>query len=134
MIGESTALKHLKKDGYAILHRNYRNLYGEIDIIARKGRYLIFTEVKTRTDLKYGSPLESIDQSKVSRIRRAADFYMTNSKDPGLDIRFDVIAVFINKSHIKKISGKDDIPCERLKSSDPDSLNFIKVEHIKNAF
>ena len=49
MIGESTALKRLKKDGYATLHRNYRNLYGEIDIIARKGRYLIFTEVKTRT-------------------------------------------------------------------------------------
>lgn len=124
----------LKRKGYIILHQNYRNLYGEIDIIARKSRYLIFIEVKTRTDLRYGSPLESIGESKVSRIRRAANLYMANSKNSGLDVRFDVISVIINKSFIKELSGKSGILGEKLKLSDPENKSFIKVEHIKNAF
>ncbi|GAH24418.1 unnamed protein product, partial [marine sediment metagenome] len=49
----------MKEEGYFILDRNYRNRYGEIDIIAKKDKCLIFIEVKTRTNLDYGDPLET---------------------------------------------------------------------------
>jgi len=70
----------------------------------------------------------------VSRIRKAAGFYLANSKSSGLDVRFDVISVIINKSFIKELSGNSSLSVEKLKLNPPGNNSCIKVEHIKNAF
>jgi len=124
----------LKKEGYFILNSNYRNRYGEIDIIASKSNYLIFIEVKTRTNLKYGDPLESIGKTKISRIRRLANAYISDNRLFGSDICFDVITIIISKNLIKKISAKDNPLDTVTKLILPEYKNYLNIEHIKNAF
>lgn len=69
-IGEKFTERYLKKNGYKILERNYRQKCGEIDIIAQKGEYIIFTEVKTRAANFIARPYEAVDRRKISRIRK----------------------------------------------------------------
>lgn len=124
----------MKEEGYSILDRNYRNRYGEIDIIAKKGRNLIFTEVKTRTNLKYGDPLEAINRSKVTRIKKVASLYIANNKLSAYSPSFNVISIIIDRSFIKKIAEKGST-LQAITSLSPlkDNKN-LKVEHIENAF
>ena len=63
-IGEKFTERYLKKNGYKILERNYRQKCGEIDIIAQKGEYIIFTEVKTRAANFIARPYEAVDRRK----------------------------------------------------------------------
>ncbi|HSG69457.1 MAG TPA: YraN family protein, partial [Planctomycetaceae bacterium] len=58
--GERLAVRHLKKSGLKIVARNYRNRFGEIDIIALDGQTIVFVEVKTRKSNAAGSPLEAV--------------------------------------------------------------------------
>ena len=74
-IGEKFTERYLKKNGYKILERNYRQKCGEIDIIAQKGEYIIFTEVKTRAANFIARPYEAVDRRKISRIRKTAAMY-----------------------------------------------------------
>ena len=55
--GEKAAVKFLKKQGYRIIEKNYRNKSGEIDIVAEQDQVLVFVEVKSRADGEYGEPL-----------------------------------------------------------------------------
>ena len=63
-IGEEAATKFLKKLGYKIIKRNYKNYYGEIDIIAKEKSCTVFVEVKTRTSINYGYASEAVDYRK----------------------------------------------------------------------
>ena len=117
-----------------ILERNYRNRYSEIDIIAKKGRNLIFTEVKTRTNLKYGDPLEAINRLKVTRIKRLASLYITNNKLSAFDPSFNVISIIINRSLIKKMVEKDSMLNGITELNTPQDKSLLKIEHIENAF
>ena len=54
----------MEEQGYFILERNYRCKQGEIDLIGKEGEYLCFIEVKYRSDLSYGSPLEAVTKAK----------------------------------------------------------------------
>ena len=65
---EELAAKYLEEKGYEILERNYRIRTGEIDLIARDARYLVFIEVKYRKNLQMGDPLEAVDVRKQQRI------------------------------------------------------------------
>jgi putative endonuclease len=97
--GEQIAINYLQNLGYRILERNYRNRLGEIDIIARQGRDLVFIEVKTRSDNIYGSPFDSVTASKQRQLSKVALEYL--SKNDWLDhpARFDVVGVrLINKN------------------------------------
>lgn len=94
--GEEFATKILENEGYKILERNYWTKHGEIDIIASKDRCLHFVEVKTRTQLRYGFPSESVTEEKKKRIRRAAQIYMSNSRFYWRNISFDVFEVTTN--------------------------------------
>ena len=66
----------LKQHGYDIVEHNFSCRFGEIDLIARKDGYLIFVEVKYRSNLGYGSPCEAVDHRKQKRISNAAAFYL----------------------------------------------------------
>jgi len=90
--GEDLAASYLRKLGYAIIGRCVRCGHGEIDIIARDKKTLVFVEVKTRTNDTYGSPEESIHSRKLRNLHRSAVLYLrTHPHDA--DVRFDVIAV-----------------------------------------
>ncbi|HQJ35005.1 MAG TPA: YraN family protein, partial [Rhodoglobus sp.] len=70
--GEEIAARYLASRGLAIVERNWRCPQGEIDLIARDGGELVFVEVKTRSSVAYGHPLESITPVKLARLRRLA--------------------------------------------------------------
>lgn len=91
--GERAAAEHLLREGYEILHRNYRFGRGEIDLIARKGGTVVFVEVKARSSESYGAPEEAVTPGKVRRIRRIASAWMAVRRLSECDCRFDVIAV-----------------------------------------
>ena len=90
--GEDTAEKYLKKNKYKIIQRNYLIRGGEIDIIAQKGEYIIFVEVKTRSDNAFGTPAEAITFHKIQRMKKAAGVFMQSFGEAYC--RFDVIEIY----------------------------------------
>lgn len=90
--GENVAAKHLHKLGYRILGRNFRTPMGEIDIVARDGKTLVFVEVKTR-QFDDPTPEEQINPAKMHQISKAAKFYLSRYGQPQPPARFDVVAV-----------------------------------------
>ena len=91
--GEDLAASYLKKKGYKIIHRNFKTMIGEIDIIARDGDDLVFIEVKTRESLEYGHPFESVNKNKRRKIANVAMLYLKRLKDIP-PCRFDVVSVY----------------------------------------
>jgi putative endonuclease len=91
--GENQAAVYLEGRGYAILERNLRTPYGEIDLVARKQDTVVFVEVKTRSSDSYGLPEESITPDKAAHLLDAARFYIEDHPTPGCIWRIDVIAI-----------------------------------------
>jgi len=91
--GEKAAVKFLKKRGYRIIEKNYRNKAGEIDIIAEHGQVLMFVEVKSRAGAELGEPLEAITPHKQRKIGQVARGFMAQHKSENRDCRFDVVGI-----------------------------------------
>lgn len=99
--GEQVAAEHLQSAGLTILARNWRCRAGELDIVARDGRDLIFVEVKTRSSLAFGTPAEAVNRAKIVRIRQLALQWMDQHRDADrfwASVRFDVISVVRRQS------------------------------------
>ena len=79
-VGEEVACDYVKKLGYEIIEKNYRNKMGEIDIIAKDKNEIVFIEVKTRCQKIYGSPSEAVDRRKKRHIYHVAEFYLIINK------------------------------------------------------
>jgi putative endonuclease len=94
--GEDLALNFLKNKNHIILARNFRIRRGEIDIISKIDDILVFTEVKTRYNKTFGLPLESINCSKIKTIKLIASYFIQNKKLYYLNVRFDVIEIYLN--------------------------------------
>jgi putative endonuclease len=78
---------------YRILATNVWLAGAELDIVARRGRTLVFCEVKSKSGPGYGDPLEMVTPVKIDRIHRAAEAWLRRHPELGaLDVRFDVIA------------------------------------------
>ncbi len=92
-MGESLAVGHLKKKGYRILARNYRNRFGEIDIIARHGETIVFVEVKARSSASFGTPKAAVDRNKQKKISMIALGYLKQNRSTDAKARFDVVCV-----------------------------------------
>ena len=108
--GETIAVEYLKKKGYKILERNFSAKTGEIDIIAQDGKYLVFVEVKSRDNLKFGQPIESISLAKVRKIARTAQFYIVVNGKQNCLCRFDAIEVLRGEvNHIKNAFDLSDL-------------------------
>ncbi len=97
--GETKAANYLKRRGYQILCRNYRTKAGELDIIAKDGDCVVFVEVKTRTNLEYGTPAEAVSYYKQSHMLRAAQYYLMQYGNE-TECRFDVIEVMLPKNKL----------------------------------
>jgi len=91
--GEQLAAEHLERSGLRILDRNWRCPEGEIDIVAADRGVLVVCEVKTRSDTRYGSPLEAISPRKHSRLRRLAVRWVVANGVIFEEIRIDVVSV-----------------------------------------
>ncbi|AJC74110.1 hypothetical protein AJ81_07900 [Pseudothermotoga hypogea DSM 11164 = NBRC 106472] len=88
---EEAAAKFLKRKGYRIIERNYRTRFGEIDIVARYGGYLVFVEVKSGKSEYF--PRTRVDLSKVKRIELAVNEYLLKHKIKYEALRIDVVEV-----------------------------------------
>ena len=91
--GESIAVRYLKKQGYKIVDQNYRSKAGEIDIIARDKKTLVFVEVKTRRSRSFGSPKWAVTPKKQKAISMAALYYLKMTNQTGANARFDVVSI-----------------------------------------
>ncbi len=92
-LGEDAACQYLKENKYRIIERNYKNQFGEIDIIAKNKEDLVFVEVKTRGSIDFGTPAQAVNYSKKQHIINAARFYISKNVTE-LNIRFDIIEVY----------------------------------------
>ena len=99
VLGENYAADFLKGKGYGILRRNYRSRFGEIDIIAENGRYILFIEVKTRTAGSMVSPFEAVTRSKQRKIIKTAMCYLQENVCR-LQPRFDVFGITTSKGKV----------------------------------
>jgi putative endonuclease len=96
---ESLAARHLKKNGYKILERNYRNELGEIDIIAKEKGVLVFVEVKAGKTPFYGNPKWAVTPKKQRKISMVALYYLKTTKQIHVKARFDVVAVSLTNEN-----------------------------------
>jgi len=91
--GEDLAALWLAEAGYRIIERNYRCLFGEIDIVAQEGDALVFVEVKSRRSGAFGAPELAVDPEKQRKISRTALHYLGQKHLSHRPARFDVVAV-----------------------------------------
>ena len=99
--GEKQACRYLEKSGYKILERNYKNPFGEVDIIARKEDTVAFIEVKTRLNENYGVPSEAVDRKRRQKYVQAAKYYFYG-KQIDVTVRFDIIEILCGEiNHIE---------------------------------
>jgi len=94
---ETLAAWYLEKNGYKILEQNYRNRMGEIDIIAKEKKTLVFVEVKSRRSIRYGSPKWAVTPKKQRKISMVALYYLKTTKQIDVKARFDVVAITSNR-------------------------------------
>lgn len=109
-VGESIAVTYLKGQGFKIVECNFRSVCGEIDIVARDGRTIVFVEVKCRKNDNYGPPQLAVTPFKQRQISKAALVWLSRKKLYDAEARFDVVAIML-RDH--------DLP---------------EIEHIRNAF
>ena len=91
--GERAAVRFLKKKGMKIVARQYRNQFGEIDIIGLDGNQIVFVEVKTRQSSNTGQPFEAVDERKQRKLTRLALVWLKKHKRMDQSARFDVISI-----------------------------------------
>lgn len=97
--GEKATEQHLIAQGYQILERNWRIKEGEIDLIALSSEdVIVFVEVKTRTSIAYGDPLEAITTQKLRRMQRLALAWLAMNQRLGANYRIDVSGVLLGRS------------------------------------
>lgn len=91
--GERLTAETLRKKGWRILETNYRCRMGEIDLIAEKGGYLAFVEVKLRKNDRFGRAGEAVTSEKQRKLRAAAELYLMENPTK-LQPRFDVAEIY----------------------------------------
>ena len=109
--GERSAERFLLRRGYTVVHRGYRDDFGEIDLVAIEDRTVVFVEVKTRTSDYAGNPYDAVDGNKQEKICRTALSYLKRYQLTDCRVRFDVVSIVW-----------------------PTSGNSPQIEHFVNAF
>ena len=91
--GEDRAASWYEANGYTVVARNWRCRQGELDLVARRGRVVVFCEVKTRSSTAFGAPVEAVTRTKQARLRVLAARWLEDSDLVAREIRFDVASV-----------------------------------------
>lgn len=98
--GEDLAAEYLESQGYEIVARRFSCRMGEIDIIARTENTMVFVEVKSRSGGVYGRPAEAVTASKRRKIMLAAQLYLQQHALDDVNLRFDVLEVYLGYSRV----------------------------------
>jgi len=106
--GEAIAVKFLQKKGFIIIAQNWRFEKKEIDIIAKFNNILVFVEVKTRSNLRFGPPEESVGVKKQAFLKFAAEAFLAANNYNDCPIRFDVISIMLERGTLKDIQHFED--------------------------
>ena len=101
--GEKQAQKYLRKNKYKIICTNYRQKYGEIDIIAEKDKYIVFVEVKTRGENSLYAPVYAVNKPKQAKLMKTAYIYL-KEYPTNKNIRFDIIEIVYSGKKVKSIN------------------------------
>ncbi len=112
LAGEVLAARFLREKGYTILSSNYHSRFGEIDIIANEGPYIVFVEVKARSEGSIILPREAVTYEKQRKLLRTASQYM-RAYPSNLQPRFDVVEVWV---------------------SDQDPMIPLQIDHLISAY
>jgi putative endonuclease len=101
--GEQIAVDYLERKGLRVVDRNWRCRQGEIDIVAHDRGELVFVEVRTRSGLGYGHPVQTITAPKLARMKRLAFAWCAAHPGPRRPFRLDVVGI------LPSVSGEHDI-------------------------
>lgn len=106
--GEKLVRSYLDKYGYELLARNFKCDLGEIDVIFKDKNEIVFAEIKSRNNMKFGRPAESVTNFKMKHILNVAKYFLYINNLSDEFIRFDVIEVYLNSkkpiiNHIKGV-------------------------------
>ncbi|WP_275266168.1 YraN family protein [Nocardioides caldifontis] len=101
--GEERAAKYLSGLGMVVLDRNWRCDLGELDLVLRDGRVLVFCEVKTRASAAFGGPLEAVTPAKLARLRRLAARWLADHDVRPPEVRLDVVGVQLDRGGDKGV-------------------------------
>ena len=102
--GEDCAAKFLEDKGYTIVARNFRIRSAEIDIIAQIDNVIIFVEVKARSSIRHGLPVEAVTVRKQKKIIKAAGVFLQDEKFCECACRFDVVEVYFYGERVEEIN------------------------------
>ena len=111
-LGEEIASNYLIEQGYHIYQKNFRCQVGEIDIIAidkKNNRELVFVEVKSRSQDKYGTPVDAVNRNKIRRMYKTAECFIVANHLENSYMRFDVIEIYekadkmLHINHLKNV-------------------------------
>lgn len=91
--GEALAAAFLEKKKYEPVASNYACRYGEIDLIVRNKKYIVFVEVKLRRSAEFANAADYVDLRKQNRIRTTAELYLSQHETE-LQPRFDVVEIY----------------------------------------
>ncbi|MCW2805853.1 MAG: hypothetical protein JWN06_4070 [Propionibacteriaceae bacterium] len=107
-LGEDLAVAELERQGMEIIARNWRCPIGELDVIAVETvgtrRTLVFCEVKCRTGLGFGDPLESITEAKVRKLRQLAAQWLISEGRHANDVRLDAVGVIMLRGELPRLT------------------------------
>lgn len=90
--GEAEAVRYLQQQGYTLRMLNYRHGRAEVDLIVERNGLLVFVEVKTRTNVRFGEPEAFVSAAQAARVMQAAEAYLLDQNWQH-EVRFDVVAV-----------------------------------------
>lgn len=96
--GETLAARHLIEQGMVLLDKNWRCDLGEVDLVLRDGGVLVVCEVKTRSSLAYGTPIEGVTEQKAARLRRLAARWLADHEVRPAEVRIDIVGVLVPAS------------------------------------
>ena len=107
---ERRACEFLEQKGYLILSTNFHEKFAELDIVARDGEYIVFAEVKYRSNSHIQDPLDAVDMRKRRRIALASLMWLSrNGMGADTPCRFDVLAIYPDKiKHVRNAFSLDD--------------------------
>jgi putative endonuclease len=109
-LGENIAKNYLEKKGYKILETNYKTKIGEIDIIAQKGKNLVFIEVKTITTKENFLPEDKVNHRKKTKLINLVKFYLQEKKiNFDIPLQIDVIGIKLGKDKESEIQHFENV-------------------------
>lgn len=107
--GERVAASFLRQKGYRVLYRNFKTERGEIDLVCRHGNVLAFVEVRTRSGIEFGQPVESIGEDKQESLRYAALRYLQMLERDDIFHRFDAVEIVLKPGKIPQCTLHTDL-------------------------